>query len=273
MDRAGETDAVTVGYLRKENIIMRLNFNSVTQNQFYNVYRINQSAAQKSGKANDASAEKGRKDLAVISPQGKRGSLIESLMKQKMSIMEQKDSLISSAQKDGKSMESIKSQLEVYEKQIRDVEEQISQAAAKEMEKQATKAKKGDEPKTEQEIENERLANVMDLSLGLQKAEVISSVKARVDGEAHVMKSEIELDKMHDPSEETSKELIKRKESQLADLEQKSNELISDAGEIIGETVKKAEEQNEDLSLKKKEKDKEDEGEEETVSEDGQAAE
>ena len=60
MDRAGETDAVTVGYLRKENIIMRLNFNSVTQNQFYNVYRINQSAAQKSGKANDASAEIGR---------------------------------------------------------------------------------------------------------------------------------------------------------------------------------------------------------------------
>ena len=56
-------------------------------------------------------------------------------------------------------------------------------------------------------------------------------------------------------------------------MEQKSNELISDAGEIIGETVKKAEEQNKDLSLKKKEKDKEDEGEEETVSEDGQAAE
>lgn len=251
---------------------MKLNFNPIVQNQIFNVYRINQSAVQKNGKIGDASAEKGRKDVAFISPQGKRESLIEMLMKQKMNIMEQKDSLISSAKKEGKSMESIKSQLEVYEKQLKDIEDQISKAMTKEMEKQAEKKKK-DEPKTEQEIENERLANVMDLSLGLQKAEVISSVKARVDGEAHVMKSEIELDKMHDPSEETSKELIKRKESQLADLEQKSNELISDAGEIIGETVKKAEEQNEDLSLKKKEKDKEDEGEEETVSEDGQAAE
>jgi len=110
----------------------------------------------------------------------------------------------------------------------------------KEMEKQAEKKKK-DEPKTEQELENERLANVMDLSLGLQKAEMAGSVKARVDGEARVLKSEIELDQLHDPSEETSKEMITGKEGQLADLEQKSNELLSDIGEMIGETVEKAE--------------------------------
>lgn len=246
---------------------MKLNFNPVTQNQFFHVYRINQSAAAKSGKAGGASAEEGRRDLAIISPQGKQGSLIESLMKQKMSIMEQKDSLISSAKKDGKSMESIKSQLEAYEKQLKDVDSQISQAMAKEMEKEAGKTKKGDEPKTEQEMENERLANVMDLSQKLQKAEAASSVKARVDGEARVLKSEIELDKLHDPSEETSKELIKGKESQLADLEQKSNELLSDFGEIIGETAKKAEEQNEAADSGKEEQNeaaaskKEEEGE------------
>ena len=137
-------------------------------------------------------------------------------------------------------MESIQSQLEVYEKQLKDIEDQISKAMTKEMEKQAEKKKK-DEPKTEQELENERLANVMDLSLGLQKAEMAGSVKARVDGEARVLKSEIELDQLHDPSEETSKEMITGKEGQLADLEQKSNELLSDIGEMIGETVEKAE--------------------------------
>lgn len=231
---------------------MKLNFNPIVQNQIFNVYRINQSAVQKNGKVGDASAEKGRKDMAFISPQGKRESLIETLMKQKMNIMEQKDDLISSAKKEGKSMESIKSQLEVYEKQLKDIEDQISKAMTKEMEKQAEKKKK-DEPKTEQEIENERLANVMDLSLGLQKAEMVSSVKARVDEEAHVLKSEIELDKLHDPSEETSKEMITEKEGQLADLEQKSNELLSDIGEIIGETVEKAEKQNEDVISKEKE--------------------
>lgn len=67
------------------------------------------------------------------------------------------------------------------------------------------------------------------------------------------MKSEIELDKLHDPSEETSKEMITEKEGQLADLEQKSNELLSDIGEIIGETVEKAEKQNEDVISKEKE--------------------
>ena len=200
---------------------MKLNFNPIVQNPIFNVYRINQSAVQKSGKVGDASAEKGRKDMAFISPQGK-------------------------------SMESIKSQVEVYEKQLKDIEDQISKAMTKEMEKQAEKKKK-DEPKTEQEIENERLANVMNLSLGLQKAEMVSSVKVRVDGEAHVLKSEIELDKLHDPSEETSKEMITEKEGQLADLEQKSNELLSDIGEIIGETVEKEEEQNKDVISKEKE--------------------
>ncbi len=231
---------------------MKLNFNPVVQNQFFNVYRVNQSAAQKNEKVGDDLAEKGRKDMAFVSPLGKRESFIETLMKQKMNIMEQKDSLISSAKKEGKSMESIKSQLEVYEKQLKDIEDQISKAMTREMEKQAEKKKK-DEPKTEQEIENERLANVMDLSLGLQKAEMVSSVKERLDGKARVLKSEIELDKLHDPSKETSKEMITEKEGQLADLEQKSNGLLSDMGEIIGETVEKAEEQNEDMVSKEKE--------------------
>lgn len=219
---------------------MRLNSNPITQNRFFDIYRINQSAAEKNGRQEGLRKEAGRKDLAVISPQGRRRSLIESLMKQKMSIMEQKDSLISSAKKDGKSMESIKSQLEAYEKQIQDIEEQISRAMAKEMERQDGKEKKDDGPKTEQEIENKRLANVMGLSLGLQKAEAVSSVKARIEGEACVLRSEIELDKLHDPSKGTSKE----KESQLADLEQKSNELLSDIGDIVGEAAKKAEEQS-----------------------------
>ena len=230
---------------------MKLNFNPATQNPFFNAYRINQSAVAKNRKAGGALTDEGRKDLAVISPQGKRGSLMESLMKQKMSILEQKDSLISSAKKSGKSMESIQSQLDAYENQLKDIDEQISQAMAKEMEKQAGKAKKDDEPKTEQDIENERLANVMDLSQGLKKAETVRSVKTKVDGEARVLKSEIALDQMHDPSADTSKEQIHAKEDQLADLEQRSNKLLSDIGEIIGEKVEKADEQNDTAAVKK----------------------
>ena len=39
-------------------------------------------------------------------------------------------------------MESIQSQLEVYEKQLKDIEDQISKAMTKEMEKQAEKKRK-----------------------------------------------------------------------------------------------------------------------------------
>lgn len=236
---------------------MKLNFNPVTQNQFFNSYRINQSAAAQNGKTGAAASEEGRRDLAIISPQGKKGGLIDTLMKQKMSIMEQKDSLISSAKKDGKSMESIKSQLEAYEKQLKDVDQQISQAMAKEMEKQAEKGKKEDTPKTKQEIENERLANVMDMSQGLEKAEVTWSVKTRVDGEARVLKSEIALDKMYANGSEASTEMISKKEMKLSELEQKSIELTSDIGEIVAETAEKAKEQNELAASKEKEEEEE----------------
>lgn len=234
---------------------MKLNFNTVTQNQFFNSYWINQSAAAKNGKSGIAASQEARRDLAVISPQGKQGSLIDTLMKQKMSILEQKDSLISSAQKDGKSMESIKTQLEAYEKQLKDVDQQISQAVAKEMEKQAGKGKKDDKPKTRQEIENERLANVMDMSQGLERAEVTASVKNRVDREARVLKSEIALDNMYADGSEGSKELISKKEEKLSDLEQKSAELLSEIGESVADTAEKAKEQNEVAASEKKEQD------------------
>ena len=90
----------------------------------------------------------------------------------------------------------------------------MTEAMAKEMEKQAGKSKKDDDPKTEQEIENERLANVMDLSQGLQKAEVTDSVKNKVDGEARVLKPEIEQDQMYNPSAD-----VADKEAKLAELE------------------------------------------------------
>lgn len=245
---------------------MKLNFNPVTQNQIFNPYQINQSAAAKTGKAKAAASVEGRRDLALISTQGKQGSRIDTLMKQKMSIMEQKDSLISSTKKDGKSMDSIKSQLEAYEKQLKDIDQQISEAMTKEMEKQAEKSKKDDKPKTKQEIENERLANVMDLSQGLKKAETVESVKTRVDGEARVLESEIELDKMRD----APKEAIEEKENKLSELEKKSADLLSDIGEIVADTAEKAEEQREVAASREKEETEtmfsEEKEEEESVS-------
>lgn len=244
---------------------MKLNFNPGIQNQIFHAYRINQSAAAKTGKAAGTQAQESRTDLAVISHQGRKGSLIETLMKQKMNITDQKNSLISSAKKDGRSMDSIKSQVEAYEKQLKDIDQQISEAMAKEMEKQAEKSKKDEKPKTEQEIENARLANVMNLSQGLEKAEVVDSVKTRVDGEARVLKSEIAMDKMYGASLESTADRVSDKEEKLAELEKKSAELLSEVGEIVAETAEKAEEQNEIAASKEKEDEEEEKGEEQTA--------
>lgn len=251
---------------------MKLNFNPVTQNQIFSAYRINQSAAAKNGKAGTQAAEEGRRDLAMISPQGKQNSLIDTLMKQKMSIMEQKDSLISSTKKDGKSMDSIRSQLDAFEKQLKDIDQQIAEATTKEMQKQTEKGNKDNKPKTKQEVENARLANVMDLSQGLQRAEAVSSVKARVDGEARVLKSEIELDKMRGASEEA----LADKENKLSDLQNKSAGLVSDIGEILADVTEKTAEQNEMAAMKDKDETvawKKEEEEEKTDSGDPELAE
>lgn len=42
---------------------MKLNFNPVSQNQIFNAYRINQSAAAKTGKADSVQAQESRLDL------------------------------------------------------------------------------------------------------------------------------------------------------------------------------------------------------------------
>ncbi len=231
---------------------MKLSFNPVTQNQIFNAYQINQSAAAKNGKTGTAASEEGRRDLAVISPQGKQGSLVNSLMKQKMNIMEQRDSLISSTRENGQSMDTIKTQLESFETQLKDIDQQISEAVTKEMQKQTEHSKKDTKPKTKQEIENARLANVMDLSQGLQRVEAVNSVKTRVDGEARVLKSEIELDKMHG----MSKEAVEEKENELSDLENKSAELLSNIGEILADTAEAAKGQNEAAASKEEEETK-----------------
>lgn len=119
----------------------------------------------------------------------------------------------------------------------------------KEMEKQSEKDKKDDKPKTKQEVENARLANVMELSQGLKTAEMVDSAKTKVDGAARVLKSEIELDKMRG----ASKEAIEAKEEKLSDLKKKSADMVSDIGEILADTAELAKEQNEIAASKEKE--------------------
>ncbi|MDD4627062.1 MAG: hypothetical protein PHP87_08270 [Syntrophomonas sp.] len=222
---------------------MRINPNIGMQNGFLNVYRINQDLNQNSYALKNNQQHE-RKDTLSISPLGKTNSLIESLMKQKQDIIERKNELIGNTLEKGINMDSIKSQLESYEEQLKTIDEQIAQIMAEQAKQQAEKQKetKDAKPKTEEETETERLNSIISLSLNIKQAQVISSVKTKVDGDARVLKSEIELDKARAGSSPSAKEFIANKDTRLTEMQKLSANLTVQIGDKlveVNEEIKK----------------------------------
>ena len=216
---------------------MNVSFNSVGQNSFLNVYRVNQSIARQNNNDDTLQLVKNlSKDSVTISPQGKAKNFLENLMKQKMNITEQRKSLISRALEKGDTMDSIKSQLEAYDDQLKNIDNQIAEMMTKEMKKQAEKVKEqydNNKPKTEEEVENQRLTAVSALSIDLRQAKAINAVKMKIDGESRVLKSEIKIDKGRGLS-------VKAKEDKLVDMKQKSSNLISKITDKLADISEKA---------------------------------
>lgn len=223
---------------------MNVNFNA-GHSGFANVHRINQSIAAKNGNNTHAKSSRvGRRDSVTISPLGRKSNPLENLMNQKTRITDQKNSLIASTLEKGGSLDSIKSQLENFDEQMKSVNDQIAEVMAKEMEKQTDRMKKQEdsEPKTKEEIQNEQLADITDLSADIKQAQTISSVQARVDGNAKVLKSEIKLDKQYSGSSPGSNDMISKKEATLEAMEQKSLSLTSELSQKLSATADKASE-------------------------------
>lgn len=220
---------------------MNVNLN-IGQTANPNATRFNQNTTSKNANNTPLRASKiGRRDILSISPQGKKNSLIENLMKQKTQITDQKNSLISSTLKNGGTLDSIKSQLETYDEQMKSVDQQIAELMAKEMQKQTenVKEKEDSEPKTKEEIQNKRLADITNLSSDLQQTQTVSSVQSKVEGDARVLKSEIELDKQRAGSSPGAKAIIEKKEASLAVMEQKALDLTSDIGAKLADVTEK----------------------------------
>jgi hypothetical protein len=224
---------------------MRINPNIGMQNGFLNVYRINQDLNQNSYALKNNQQHE-RKDTLSISPLRKTNSFIESLMKQKQDVIERKNELIGNTLEKGRDMDSIKSQLESYEEQLKTIDERIAQIMAEQAKQQAEKQKetKNAKPKTEEEIpaETERLNSIISLSPPPKQAQVISSVKTKVDGDARVLKSEIELDKARAGSSPSAKEFIANKDTRLTEMQKLSANLTVQIGDKlveVNEEIKK----------------------------------
>ena len=219
---------------------MRLNFSPSLQiNNLFQSYQINRSAANKVGSQSKSSDEE-RRDTFTLSSKGGAMNMINNLMKQKMEITDRKNSLIASTLEKGSSMETIKSQLEAYDEQLENIDVQITQAMAKELEKKE-ETENDDTPKTREELENERLNDIVTLSGDVGNIDMLDSVNTKVDRRITTLESEISLDNGRMGAADFKKE-------ELSQLKKKSAELASDIGLRMADIAEEIDENNEKSS-------------------------
>lgn len=233
-----------IGKILKEVNFMRVNMNISMQNNFLNVGRINQGLNQNNFtiKSNE---QQEHQDTVFISPLGKTSSFIDSLMKQKQNITERKKELIGTTLEKGRNMDSIKPQLECFDEQLKNIDEQISQIMVEQSKQQLESQKEiaYKKPKTEEEIQTERLNSVVSLSSSLSQTQVVSSVKSKVDGESSVLEIEIKIDGSRGGASASKKE-------RLADLQKQSAKLTTQINEDLIEVSEEIKNSNDNQLVK-----------------------
>lgn len=172
-----------------------------------------------------------RNDQAVISLQRKSSNLLKNLLQQKELIQESKNAVIKDAMEkieDGYSV-NIQERLKEYEAQLDAVDEQIAKEMARQMEQEVEEVKDNtyENPRkvTEQEAQNEKLAQLTELSSSSEQLDTMSAVKDRIDGTVNVLKAEIKTD---------GGKTTDGKRKQLAELERRAEDLAENIYEKAG---------------------------------------
>ncbi len=220
---------------------MGTNMNITIKNNFFNTTPINRGLYEKNFAIKGSEQQGGKdSDSISISSLGKAKSLIESLTKQKEKIIENKNELIGRTLEKGGSMDSIKARLETFEEQIKNIDNQIAQITSEQLKQQVEEQKKVayKKPKTEDEVETERLHSMVNMSSSLDQAKVVSSVKTKVEGELRVLGTEIKLDA-------SRKGVHKSKYERLAELQNKASDLTSKIGESLSKVYEEIKDNNE----------------------------
>lgn len=220
---------------------MRLNYSPALQiNNLFQSYQINRSAANKPGGREAAASQEERRDTLTLSPAGKAQNLITSLMKQKMEITDRKNALMASVKEKGGSMDSIKTQLEAYDEQLQNIDIQISEAMSRELKKEDEEKKSNDtEPKTKEELLNERMNNVAAMSSDAEHIDTLDSVKSIVNGRIKVLESEIALDGGRAGASDFKKNTLSDLKKKSAEISANINSRMAALAEEVSEERRK----------------------------------
>lgn len=204
-------------------------------NSIFNAAAINQKVSRLN---NDNTAQAGlaiqqsNRDSVFISGQGKKQSIIQQLMDQKQLIQESRDAEMKRGLEGGYVNQD---KIDEYDKQLEMLDKQIAEATAKQFEEDGEEKDSAlaadNKVMTEEEYEQRKMMDIMDLSSGVDQAEIVSSAKAKMDGEARVLKAEIKSDGGN--ALDSKMERIKEIEARSSDLLEQVGDKIADINENV----------------------------------------
>lgn len=181
-----------------------------------------------------------KQDMVSISSLARSKNKIESLNKQKQKLMESKNDLITRTLESWKDVETIKEQLETFDNQVKNIEEQISKIIGDQLKSNKETGKKltYEIPKTKDQLEKERLNQVVDLSLNLNKAKNFSSIKKKLGRELRTLESEIKLDESRGVNAYLKRDKLANLDKNLSNINDKLNERTDQIKEKLEESKK-----------------------------------
>ena len=184
-------------------------------------------------------------DNAVISPQGKMMQMIEQLQKQKENIIQRKNEFINKAEESGLDGDTIKAMQDVYEQQITQIDDQISQLYAQQTEDTIKQDNENDagiyhkKDITKEEANIEKMQNISEIENDISNAEKVYSIQEKTQNqisikEGHINTSELRIDNLE------SKKLIDNNinvedaiKNEQSVIENKKNDIQSLQKDII----------------------------------------
>ncbi|KTD85134.1 hypothetical protein [Paenibacillus etheri] len=197
-----------------------------------------------SGNGNGDKLSISKSAKAAFQNQSKMDGMVNSLLKQKQSIIDSKNSLIERTTKSSHNLDSIQDQLKEFDKQLQTIDQQIAKYTFEEQQKNLENTQKEnqtDEPKTEQEIQNERLNTIVSVSQDVTQMEVVSSTHTKMRGEAKVLTKEIELDEARSTHSATAKrEQLSKIEDKISEMNETLGDAMKDTGDKIKDQIDKA---------------------------------
>ncbi|MBP2242364.1 chromosome segregation ATPase [Cytobacillus eiseniae] len=172
----------------------------------------------------------------------KANSMIDSLMKQRESIMEMKNNLTERTIDSGKELSTIEEQLKEFNKQIADIDAQIAKQQLEERNKalgQGKEEKASSEPKSDEE-------KLITQATTFDQAKTLDQVSNQLERKKNTLESEIKQDKSRGIFSERKQELLNELEDKIETVQGQVQEKL---GEQVDE-VDKEEDHKETLDDK-----------------------